>query len=229
MSPDDRLAAATWGALHHLTDSRTGQRKPNTGDHFPTFAGRLQNLRNHGITAHRGRKDYDTLPKPPEPQTETEMLKNQEIEEFLRHEMNTHLIPNTILFVPGDATHPPKRTDETKTPTLASYNMFAAIGLAYQLKFTAIWAINHNKNEENSYNVVDLRTRTGRDHEKIVDGRLQNSNKEYCRPFSTYQRLPNKLELHHFPRPRNPNTNIHTDGLHVERRPQRIIRKGTIE
>jgi hypothetical protein len=59
MSPDDRLAAATWGALHHLTDSRTGQRKPNTRDHFPSFAGRLQNLRNHGITAHRGRKDYD--------------------------------------------------------------------------------------------------------------------------------------------------------------------------
>ena len=111
MSPDDRLAAATWGALHHLTDSRTGQRKPNTRDHVPTFAGRLQNLRNHGITAHRGRKDYDSLPKPPEPQSEAETLKNQEIEEFLRHEMNTHLIPNTILFVPGDATQPPNRTE----------------------------------------------------------------------------------------------------------------------
>ena len=131
MSPDDRVAAATWGALHHLTDPQTGKRKPNTRDHFPTFAGRLQNLRNHGITAHRGRRDYDSLPKPPEPQSENEAQKIEEIEEFLRHEMNTHLIPNTILFVPGDETHPPTRTEETETPTLASHNMFAAIGLAY--------------------------------------------------------------------------------------------------
>jgi hypothetical protein len=48
--------------------------------------------------------------------------------------------------------------------------MFAAIGLAYQFNMTAIWAINHNKNDEKTYNVVDLRTRTGRDHEKIGDG-----------------------------------------------------------
>ena len=128
MSPDDRVAAATWGALHHLTDPQTGQRKPNTRDHFPTFAGRLQNLRNHGITAHRGRRDYDSLPKPPEPQSENEAQKIEEIEEFLRHEMNTHLIPNTILFVPGDETHPPTRTEETETPTLASHNMFTSIG-----------------------------------------------------------------------------------------------------
>jgi hypothetical protein len=170
MSPDDRVADATWGALHHLTDSRTGQRKPNTADHFPTFAGRLQNLQTHGITAHRGRSDYTTLPEPPPPpQEEAETRKRQEIEEFLHHEMNTHLIPNTILFVPGNETHPPIRTEETETPTPASHNMFAAIGLAYQLKMTKIWAINHNKEEENTYNVVDLRTRTGRDQENMKD------------------------------------------------------------
>jgi hypothetical protein len=159
MSLDERVAAATWGALHHLTNPHTGQRIPDRTDHFPTLAGRLQNMRNHGITVHRGRKDYATLPSPPEPQSELEAEKRAEIEEFLYHEINTHLIPNTILFVPGDETQPPTRTDDTEKPTMASYNIFAAIGLAHQLKMTAIWAINTNNDDPTTYEVTDLRTR----------------------------------------------------------------------
>ena len=113
MSQDDRVAAATWGAIHHLTDPQTGQRKPSTIDHFPTFAGRLENLRSHGIITHKGRNDYTTLPDAPQPQNETEDKKRLEIEEFLLHEMNAHLIPNTTLFVPGNETHPPTRADTT--------------------------------------------------------------------------------------------------------------------
>jgi hypothetical protein len=127
-------------------------------------------MRNHGITVHRGRKDYATLPSPPEPQSELEAEKRTEIEEFLYHEINTHLIPNTILFVPGDETQPPTRTDDTEKPTMASYNIFAAIGLAHQLKMTAIWAINTNNDDPTTYEVTDLRTRAGRDKEKIKDG-----------------------------------------------------------
>ena len=77
--------------------------------------------------------------------------------------MNTHLVP-------GDETHPPTRTEERETPTLASHNMFAAIGLAYQLKKKTIWAIDYSTDNDNTYKVADLRTRAGRDHEKIVDG-----------------------------------------------------------
>ena len=37
MSPDDRLAAATWGALHHLLDAE-GNPNPNTENHFTTWS-----------------------------------------------------------------------------------------------------------------------------------------------------------------------------------------------
>jgi hypothetical protein len=52
--------------------------------------------------------------------------------------MNVHLIPNTVLFIPGETPGPPIRTEEKEHPTLASYNIFAAIGLAYQMKKTTI-------------------------------------------------------------------------------------------
>jgi hypothetical protein len=97
-------------------------------------------------------------------------MKRQEIEEFLHHEMNTHLIPNTILFVPGDETHPPTHMEETETPILASLNMFAAVGLAYQLKKPTIWAVHHTAGNDDTYKVVDLRTRTGRDQAQIENG-----------------------------------------------------------
>jgi hypothetical protein len=87
--------------------------------------------------------------------------------------MNAHLIPNTTLFVPGNETHPPTRADTTELPTLASYNIFAAIGLAYQLKKPTIWAINHKREQDNTYTIDDLRTRAGRDHRGI-----ENDSKE---------------------------------------------------
>jgi hypothetical protein len=56
MSLDERVAAATWGALHHLTNPHTGQRIPDRTDHFPTLAGSLQKMHNHCI------EDVKTMP-----------------------------------------------------------------------------------------------------------------------------------------------------------------------
>ncbi len=45
--------------------------------------------------------------------------------------------------------------------------MFAAIGLAYQNKKPAIWAINTSDDNASTFEIADLRTRNGRDQEQI--------------------------------------------------------------
>jgi hypothetical protein len=171
MSEDERVAGATWGALHHLTDALTGKRRENTEDHFPTFAGRLKNLLTKGVSAHRGRGTYDTLPETialPE-SDDDESTQTKEIEHFQGHEMNVHLIPKTVLFVPGDEINPPTSTEETQHPTLASFNMFASIGLAYQMGKTTIWTIYHPTTDGDTFTITDLRTKTGREAGNICE------------------------------------------------------------
>ena len=105
MSPDDRLAAATWGALHNLLDAE-GNPNPNTENHFTTWSGRIHNPLARGISTHCApRATSDALPSEL-PSAPLDPAK------FLEHEANVHLIPTTILLIPGCGAHPPTQTSQ---------------------------------------------------------------------------------------------------------------------
>ena len=160
MSPDDRLAAATWGALHHLLDAE-GNPNPNTENHFTTWSGRIQNLLPRGISTHCApRATPDALPSelPSAPLDSAT---------FLEHEANAHLIPTTILFIPGRRTHPPTQTSQ-EAPLRGSYNLFAALGMVAITNDTHIWAIRIPEAQSQGATILDLRSEQGREEANLT-------------------------------------------------------------
>ena len=142
---DDRLAAATWGALSLLTDL-DGKQVPIIDSHLATVVGRIRNLQSAGIVIHRTSDELFTLP-PKLPLSQDPAMANQQSDEA-----ECHLIPLQVLFIPGDSTIPtigdaipdlPNDINNPETPFLpASYSIFAALGMASRQNKTHIWTLH---------------------------------------------------------------------------------------